>query len=262
MNEIDKTPWAPVPILMYHDVENARRERKYKHFYVLAKDFEWQMRSLKSAGYTPITFAELGAAMAGEAALPAKPIILTFDDGYKNVFRLAHPILSRLRMPYTVFVVTGKIGTVNDWVVPEGYETSMLMDWDEILQLKASGLADIQPHTVTHPRLSSLGDDDLRRELSQSKDDAEEKLQTATTTVCYPYGDHDDRVINMAADIGYKYGVTTNFGRVRPGDHPLALPRVSVHFVPTLSFDYGIASMNYWWKVKSRVDRRDLITKT
>lgn len=76
-----KPSW-PVPILMYHAVEEALRPPKYKHFYVLADEFAGQMRMLKRAGYTPITFGQLAAARAGTASLPPRPVLLTFDDGY------------------------------------------------------------------------------------------------------------------------------------------------------------------------------------
>lgn len=248
--------WEPVPILMYHDIELAPRDKKYKHFYVLASDFDWQMRSLRRAGYTPITFEQLQNSLSGLVPLPKKPIILTFDDGYRNVLRYAHPVLSREKYPYTVFVVSGKVGGTNDWVSAEGYETSSLMDWDEIREIKASGLADIQAHTVTHRKLTDLTDEEIDVELKSSKDAIEEHLNHSIQTICYPYGAHDHKVVDIARSAGYSYGVTTDFGRVRKRDNPLRLPRISIHYVPPFSFDYGIASMNYWWKIKTRKDRR------
>jgi len=249
--------WTPVPILMYHDLELQPRERKYKHFYVVQKDFEWQMRSLMKAGYTPISFDQLGAGISGKAVLPEKPILLTFDDGYRNVLTLAHPILASLKMKFTVFIVSGKIGKTNDWVISEGYETSPLMTWDEIIELRSTSLADIQAHTVTHRRLSKLGPPELADELQMSKAAIEAKLGAPVNTICYPYGDYDDKVVEASKLAGYTYGVTTDFGRVRKDDNILKMPRVSIHHVPFLSLDYGVSTLNYWWKIKSRVDRRD-----
>jgi peptidoglycan/xylan/chitin deacetylase (PgdA/CDA1 family) len=214
------------------------------------------MRALKKAGYTPITFDQLGAGINGKLPLPEKPILITFDDGYKNVLKFAHPILSKLQMRYTVFVVTGKIGQANDWVVPEGFEPSALMDWDEIREIRASGLADIQPHTISHRRLSRMSKAELAEELTVSKAKVEQVFQTPTHTICYPYGDHSAAVIEEAKEAGFTYGVTTDFGRVRKEDGLLSLPRISIHHVPYLSLEYGISTMNYWWKIKSRVDRR------
>ena len=241
---------------MYHDVEPAARERKYKHFYVLARDLDWQMGSLKKAGYTPISFRTLADFYKGITKLPTKPIVLTFDDGYKNVIELAHPIMESYRFHYTVFVVTGKMGGCNDWVLAEGYETSPLMDWDDIAAIQVSGLADIQPHTVTHRPLTDLTRQEMDDELRRSKDTVDKMTGSAADTICYPWGKYNSDVLLAAKSAGFKLGVTTDFGRVRADDDLLKLPRISIHHVPPLSFDYGVASMNYWWKIRSRVDKR------
>ena len=116
---------------MYHAVEDALRPPKYKHFYVLAEEFAGQMRMLARAGYTPITFEALAAARAGTVCLPPKPVVLTFDDGYTNLKTNVHPLLRELGFPYTVFLVSERIGKTNDWVVPDGYEATPLLTWED-----------------------------------------------------------------------------------------------------------------------------------
>ncbi len=241
---------------MYHAVESAVRPLKYKHFYVLADEFAGQMKMLRRTGYTPISFGTLAAARAGAAALPPKPVLLTFDDGYANLTANVHPLLTSLGFSYTVFLVSERVGKTNDWVTPEGYDATPLLTWDEIAAMQQSPLVSFEGHTATHPKLSSLAPDALRYELAASKDILEQKLQATISVLCYPYGDVSDAVIDLAAEIGYTQAVTTEFGRARPADSPLRLPRISVYHVPPFSLTYGIGSLNFRWRLESRKDPR------
>jgi peptidoglycan/xylan/chitin deacetylase (PgdA/CDA1 family) len=241
---------------MYHAVEDAPREPKYKHFYVLAKEFAQQMRMLSRAGYTAIRFEDLARAMAGAGTLPEHPVLLTFDDGYANLLPNVHPLLRRLNWPYTVFLVSEKIGKTNEWVAAEGYAPTPLLSWDEIRQMQADGGVDFQAHTATHRHLNQLSEAEVHAELAQSKEVLEQRLQSAMTTLCYPYGHYDERVVTLARETGYQMAVTTEFGRARPGDDPLRLPRISVYHVPPVSLTYGIGPLNFLWRLRSRKDTR------
>ncbi len=241
---------------MYHAVEDAPRPPRYKHFYVLAAEFAGQMRMLHRAGYTPITFAALAAARAGASVLPAKPVLLTFDDGYANLQTNVHPLLRSLGFPYTVFLVSDCVGKANDWVTAEGYEATPLLGWDDIARMQREGGVDFQAHTATHPHLADLGAAEARGEMAEGKDALEQRLGTPVTTLCYPYGSRNEAVEDMAGEIGFTQAVTTEFGRVRAGDLPLRLPRISVYHVPPLSLTYGIGPLNFRWRLESRKDAR------
>ena len=250
------TPWTPVPILMYHAVEGLPRPPKYKHFYVLAKEFAGQMRMLKRAGYQAITFATLAEARNGGVPLPPKPVLLTFDDGYENLRDNVHPLLRELDYPYTVFLISERVGKTNEWVAAEGYEPTPLLAWPEILRMQADGGVDFQSHTATHPHLADLSDDEARREMSSAKDGLEQRLGHPMTTLCYPYGSYNDTTRRLAHEAGYVSAVTTDFGRVRRDDDPLRLPRISVYHVPPVSLTYGIGSLNFRWRLETRKDGR------
>ncbi len=241
---------------MYHAVEDAPRPPKYKHFYVLADEFAGQMKMLKRAGYTPITFPMLAAARAGTAALPPKPVLLTFDDGYANLKTNVFPLMEQLHFAYTVFLVSERVGKTNDWVAPESYDPTPLLSWDDIREMQKSRLVSFEAHTATHPKLGSLAPAAIRRELAESRDVLEQKLQTPMSVLCYPYGDVNDTVARLAAETGYAQAVTTEFGRARPTDHPLRLPRISVYHVPPFSLTYGIGPMNFRWRLETRKDAR------
>lgn len=249
-------PCKPVPILMYHAVEDQPRPPRYKHFYVTAREFALQMRMLKAAGYTALTFAGLADAMAGRTPLPHRPVLLTFDDGYTNLLTNVHPLLAALDFPYTVFLVADKVGKTNDWVVAEGYAPTPLLDWPDILALQSAGKVEFGGHTLSHPRLTALNADDARREIGHSKDVLEQKLGMAVPTFCYPYGAVNTAAIDIVRESGYNQAVTTRTGRVRAGDDPFCLPRLSVMHVPPLSVTYGIGPLNFWWRVLLWKDTR------
>jgi len=249
-------PWT-VPILMYHAVEDMPRPTKYKHFYVLADEFAGQMRMLKRSGYTPITFGQMADAQAGTLILPPKPVLLTFDDGYVNLKTNVHPLLAKLNFPYTVFLVSECVGKTNDWVAAEGYDPTPLLSWGDIAEMQRGSHVSFEAHTATHPKLSSLSPTDARREMEASKDALEQKLQAPISVLCYPYGDVSDSVVDMAGELGYMQAVTTEFGRARPADNPLRLPRISVYHVPPFSLTYGIGPWNFRWRLESRKDARD-----
>ncbi len=247
---------SPVPILMYHAVESAPRPPAYKHFYVLAREFAWQMRALKRAGYTAVTFAQLADALFGHSPLPARPILLTFDDGYLDIKANVHPLLRELGFPYTVFLAAGKVGTTNDWVISEGYQPTPLLGWRDILEMQADGGVSFQAHTLSHPHLTRLSSEDVRRELGDSKTLLEQTLQTRADVLCYPYGNVNDSVMEQAREAGYRLAVTTQTGRVRASDDPLRLPRLSVIHVPPFSATYGVGALNFWWRVHWWKDAR------
>ena len=241
---------------MYHAVEDVPRPPQYKHFYVLASEFAGQMQWLKRAGYTPITFDMLHKTQSGQSVLPEKPILLTFDDGYTNLLTNVHPLLRSLGFAYTVFLVPDQIGKTNAWVAPEGYEPTPLLNWEEIREMQRDKNVSFQPHTLTHPHLAQMPLPNAKAEMYQSREILEQSLQEPMTVLCYPYGNYNDEVVEAALDVGYQMAVTTEFGRVRAEDDLMRLPRISVYHVPPFSLTYGVGSLNFQWRVKSRKDSR------
>jgi peptidoglycan/xylan/chitin deacetylase (PgdA/CDA1 family) len=248
--------WTPVPILMYHAVEDAIRPPEYKHFYVTTKDLRRQMRELKARGYEAITLDALRQAQSGQAALPAKPIVLTFDDGYANLLPNMHPLLAEMGWPYTVYLVSERIGGKNVWVEPEGFEATPLLSRAQIREMQRYAGAHFEAHTATHPKLAELDPDRARREIVDGKDRLEQMLGKPVRHFCYPYGSYSETVVGLVRDAGFETATTTDFGRTRRGDDPLRLPRVSIYHVPPFSLSYGPGALNFRWRVESRVDKR------
>jgi peptidoglycan/xylan/chitin deacetylase (PgdA/CDA1 family) len=162
-----------------------------------------QLEGLLARGWTATTFTE-----AVTLARPGRTLAITFDDGYDSVRRLAAPLLAELGVPATLFVPTDWPGErmrwpgIDHWAVTPHADELQAMTWDDIRSLAADGW-EIGSHTCSHPRLSTLGEDAIRRELAESRAACERELGQPCRSVAYPYGDADARVRAAAAATGY-----------------------------------------------------------
>jgi peptidoglycan/xylan/chitin deacetylase (PgdA/CDA1 family) len=138
---------------------------------------------------------------AGYHALPSRPFLITFDDGYRDVLWNAAPLLHRLRMPAADFVITDRVG---------GPDPSFL-DWRELVRLEALGFT-IGSHTVHHLVLTALPDVQAYTELRTSRVDLERHLRTRIWSISYPLGRVDARIARIAGAAGYLLGVTEEPG--------------------------------------------------
>ncbi|MBI2300809.1 MAG: polysaccharide deacetylase family protein [Armatimonadetes bacterium] len=182
---------AFVPIMMYHDVVEGAKD---VGFDLTTGELDAQLDALAQAGLQPISLRQWWNHITCGAELPVKPILLTFDDGYASVYRLVYPRLKERGWPATFFIVTSTVGrkTTKDHVT-----------WDQIREMQATGLFDFQAHTVTHPLLPSVSDQQLRHEVFDSRDTLEAELGQPVQFFCYPSGEHDGRVVEMLKQAGF-----------------------------------------------------------
>lgn len=197
-----------------------------------APQFEAQLRLLQRAGFESITFAEYLDFRAGRRSLPRRPILLTFDDGYRSVFDTAHPLLSRFGFRATVFVVSRAIGGTNGWDPDEAQVP--LLSAGEIESLGSQGI-EFQSHTRTHARLTALPASAALAELRDSRLDLESLLGAPVRAICYPYAAHSPSVEMLAKEAGYTLGVTIRRRLNRDDTNPLALRRIAVTYETSLA---------------------------
>jgi peptidoglycan/xylan/chitin deacetylase (PgdA/CDA1 family) len=191
--------------------------------------FERQIAMLCARGYRGMTFTEL---------VTSKPtgrvVAITFDDSYSSVIELARPILDRFGLPGTVFVPTDfadseqpmRWAGIDRWLGGPDEHEMMPMSWAQLRTLAADGW-EIGSHTGSHPHLTTIGDDALARELERSKAACEQNLDGPCTSIAYPYGDLDDRVVAATAEAGYS--VAAAMPRRLQSREPLEWPRIGVY---------------------------------
>lgn len=229
-------------ILMYHSIED-----KPGHFNsVPRKMFEAQMDYLAAHSYTVISLSECVSRLREERPL-GRCVVLTFDDGFRNNYTAAFPVLRKHKFPATVFVTTGWIGNRDE---KSGLE---YLCEDELQEMETSGLIDIEPHTATHPKLGTLPPEAARKEMMDSKQTLERLLGRPKRFFAYPYGNHVAETVHIARESGFEAAVTVQEGTVISGAKLLELSRNSIDRSTTL--------VQFKGKVSSTVDRYEAIKK-
>jgi len=218
---------SSIPILMYHHItpEVLPTFRKYA---VTPKAFAAQMNWLTLGGYVPITFDDLLAHRKGQRPIPVRPVIITFDDGFRECAEYAVPILQAHQFTATFYVITGLMGKASRWLRPERGIELPLMDWDAARRLEAAGLH-CGSHSMTHPRLAEVSPVACRHELFDSRRLLEDRLGHAIGHLAYPFGSFNDTVRALAAETGYQSACSVRIGLSSPEEDPLALSRVPVN---------------------------------
>lgn len=215
---------ADILVLCYHAVS----ERWPAPLSVTPQRLEHQLALLVRKGYRGVTFTR---AVIDPPA--GKALAVTFDDGYRSVVSLAQPILHRLGLPGTVFVTTDHVGTgrpmawsgIERWLGTEHEPELLPVSWDELAGLMRAGW-EIGAHTRTHVRLTRIDEAAVYEELAGSRTAIARHLHSPCTSLAYPYGDHDQRVITATANAGFLAAATLPSPWHRP--EPLRWPRVYV----------------------------------
>lgn len=208
---------------------------------VTPQQLERQLSLLVRRGWKGATFTE--AVLNPRAP---KTLVVTFDDALASVAELAEPILTALSLPATVFAPTAFMSSrqmlhwdgIENWQrTPHAHEL-MGMDWGQLSALVDKGW-EVGSHSRTHPRLTQSDDSALHEELGASMAECAKQLGCPCTSIAYPYGDVDDRVSRVAAEVGYLAGAGLSSSLKRPG--PLRWPRIGIY--------HGDVEARFWLKV-------------
>ena len=219
-------PGVTVPILMYHDV-SSDTPAAFRKYIVTPKVFARQMRWLADADYTSIDLTTLIAHRTAGVALPSRPVVITFDDGFRDAVRHAGATVREHGFRAVMFAVAGLVGRPSKWLLRERGLERPLADWAELRELADAGF-EIGAHSLTHPHLPAIAADDARREIEDSRRVIEDALGREVVHFAYPFGAVDPAVRAMVADAGYRTACTTHIGLSGAHDDPLMLQRVPV----------------------------------
>ncbi len=208
-----------LPILMYHyvrDMPASSTDAVGKDLSVSPRNLTAQVAMLQQLNVTAVSMDDVLEYLYGRKAPPARPVVLTFDDGYDDIYTQAYPILAAGGMAGTAYVIS-------DFVGQPGY-----MTWDQLRDLSRHGWS-IQSHTISHPDLRVVADAELQRQLRESKARIERELGLPVQHLNYPAGKHDARVMAAAGAAGYRTAVTVDYGTRLTPRQLFDLPRVRVH---------------------------------
>lgn len=218
-----------IPVLMYHMVSDGDASR----YRVTPAAFADQVRWLVDNGFTTITSDTFHAARGRPGGFAGKPVMLTFDDGYRDFHDHAWPIMAAAGLRADVFIVAGKVGETSSWdrhaATPEP-----LLDWEQIVALQRDG-AGIGSHLLDHRRADSLTSAALLTQAVRSRLILEDRLSASVRAIAAPSGSLDERAIRIFDAAGYYVGFSTRNGIASLDDHPLNLPRIEIHGGMTLA---------------------------
>jgi peptidoglycan/xylan/chitin deacetylase (PgdA/CDA1 family) len=272
-----------VPVLMYHHISPADGMVTTSPV-----NFELQLAWLTRHGYRSITSAEFAGHLGGQP-VPAKSILITFDDGYLDNWVYAYPLLKKYGYSAMVFLVTSWIGEgpvrphlgldnlpatpahdVCGLRIRQGLADEAMLRWSEVQAMQESGSIEFHSHTHTHTRWdkserSAEKNLLIAQELSLSRAALQTQLGSVSEHFCWPQGYFDADYINIAHDAGFRYLYTTQaFGQNRAGTDPASIYRFAVRNTSGASLGrrIRIAAHPLWgplfnrWKLWKRARRR------
>jgi len=248
----------PACALVLHSI-SAPQSPEERTYYLSPARFHRYIQWLKASGYESVGAAEWIRGNSGK-----KGILLTFDDGYDDLYSQLLPATVQLRLKPLVFLVADRVGASNVWDQMSGLRRRHLLTLDQVREMQRHGV-EFGSHTLTHPYLPDVSDADLRREVGESKRRLEDMLGTEVTSFAYPFGGIDQRVRAAVADAGYDTAFTTHPG-VNWWSDPLCLKRAEVCDTDTF-LDFAVKlrtgySVRQWFASRIHELETELPTQT
>lgn len=207
-------------ILMYHAF--GRPGERAGPYVLPARRFVRHIAWLRRLGFRFIALDEYLACRRDHRLPPARSIVLTIDDGYRDARTLAQPILGRYQVPATLFVVSGEVGGRNGWSKDRQLAGRPLVSWADLADLIADGVS-VGAHTESHPDLTRLSDEEAMAEMAGSRAALEQRLGIGIRAFAYPYGEVDGRIQDLAARVGFECscGIRAGINTVHTPIHAL-----------------------------------------
>jgi len=206
------SPRYAVPILMYH-----RFGYNESTLFVHPETFEQQMEYLEDRNYNVISLDELVEGIKSGRKFAHNSVVITIDDGYKDNYTYAYPVLKKYGFPATIFLISNRIGNDRDF-----------MSWDEVREMSRYNIF-FGGHTKSHTYLPSVEEKGaLQDEIKGCKEFIEDKIGLTIDYFCYPTGGFTKHIKKIVKQAGYKGACTTNRGFAKLNRDVYELKRIKV----------------------------------
>lgn len=231
--------YVPV-VIMYHSIDENEMETKLS---LCPVGFEKQMKFLYDNKYNVVTLGQMLEYIKSRKKIPPKTLAITFDDGFKNNYTCAYPVLKRYGFPATIFVIVSKIGQ------------DEYLSWDDIRDMQKNGIS-VGSHTVNHLWLPSLDSEKLKYELVESKRILEKNTGQPVLYLAYPLGAYDENVKKAAQEAGYALACGTNPGKDSRWDDVFAIKRIRISRTANNLFVFLCETSGYYTFIKEYRDQK------
>jgi len=231
-----------VPIIMYHSI-NPRSNPAMNRLIVSPQTFERQMRFLKTHHYNVLPLEAAAKLIRDKKKVPPKTVVVTFDDGYKDNYIYAFPVLKKYNLPAKMFIIVNEVGR------PQ----SDRLSWDEIKAMQKSGIITFGSHAIgPEPLVNIKSKEEVKRQIFDSKKTLEEKLGRKVNAFSYPEGMFDAKIRQLVIEAGYIAAVATNLGKRYPDDDVFALKRVRISENASNMFIFAIETSGFYTFMKEQ----------
>jgi peptidoglycan/xylan/chitin deacetylase (PgdA/CDA1 family) len=227
-----------IPILMYHHIDG---DSKISKLSVAPESFQRQMEFLYKHKYNVVSLERIADLIKRKEKIPSKTLAITFDDGYKDNYTYAYPVLKKYGFTATVFVIVSHISGKGN------------LSWDEVIEMSNNRIS-IGSHGMSHSWLPDLNEERLKDGIAGSKRILESKLNKEVNFYCYPGGGFNDKVKQIVKEAGYRGACATNPGKKYPKHDPYALKRLRISSTSDNLFVFWIETSGFYTWIKEHRD--------
>jgi peptidoglycan/xylan/chitin deacetylase (PgdA/CDA1 family) len=233
------------PILTFHAVDDRRSVISFPPGL-----FARVIARLSEKGYRTLSLLEAADHLRGKRAFPERAVVITFDDGYQSVYDHAFPVLQRHGFSATIFLAVGEDRrTPDSRRLPSMCDRSML-SWREIREMHRSGIA-FGGHTLTHPDLTLLSDEQIEAEVVGGKAVMEDALGAPAASFAYPFGHYDERCREIVSR-HFACACSDRLGLLGPDSDPYALERVDAYYLRSEKWSAAMTTALFPFYVRAR----------
>jgi len=244
-----------VPILTYHSIDETG-----SIISTSPDHFRSQMQHLKNKQFNVISLKDIVTSLRNKLPLPQKSISITFDDGFKNFYSVAYPILKKYGFPATIFLVPGYCGKNNLWDgQPERIPILDLLDWNEIQDMAINGM-DFGTHTMHHPDLSKLSVEQAYIEITESKSLIQKYLRKDISFFAYPYGNQSKNIQKIVKE-QFLGACSTELDFLTLNSNVHSIPRIDMYYFSKNNFFKWLGTPLFSFYIQIRKTVRSLKIK-